>query len=69
MHPFQLQRRDHREADRPAADHQRHLVAAHVGFLDGVDADRERLGQRGMLGASPFGTSSSSASLSNMRSA
>ena len=36
--------------DRPAADHQRHLAASDVGFCHRVHADRERLGQRGVLG-------------------
>jgi hypothetical protein len=45
-----LQRRDNRKADRPAADHQRHLASPDVGFCYRVHADRERLGQSGVLG-------------------
>ncbi len=45
----ELQRRDDREPDRAAADHQRHLVAANIGLGHGVNADRERFGQRRML--------------------
>ena len=55
MQPLQLQRRDHREPDRAAADHQRHLVAAQIGLRDRVDADRQRLGQRRMLRRKPVG--------------
>jgi len=46
-----LQRGDDREADRPAADHQRHLPAADVGLRHGVNADCEWLGQRGVFGS------------------
>jgi hypothetical protein len=45
-----LQRRDHGKPDRPAADHQRHLAALMLAFAPRMHADRERLGQRGMLG-------------------
>ena len=55
MQAFQFQRRDHRKPDRAAADHQRHLVAAYVGLGDRVDADRQRLGQRRVLGRKPVG--------------
>jgi hypothetical protein len=55
VHPSDLQRRDDGEPDRPAADHQRHLAAFDIGLCDRVHADRERFGQRGMLGRQTVG--------------
>ena len=43
------ERGNDREPDRAAADDERHLAALYVGLVDGMDADRQRLGQRGML--------------------
>lgn len=50
-----LQRRDDREPDRPATDHQRNLAAFDIGFCYRVYADRERFGQRGVLGREAVG--------------
>ena len=67
--PLQSQRRDHGEPDRAAADHQRHLVAAHIGFGDAWTPTASGSVNAACSAASPFGTSSSNASLSSMRSA
>ena len=48
-----LQRSDDRQPNRSAADHERHLAALHPRLLDRVHADRQRLGQRGMLRRQP----------------
>ena len=70
VHPLDLQRGDDGEPHRAAADHQRHLAAPDVGFGHGMHADRQRLGQRGVLGApARWGLPAASASLSSMRSA
>ena len=55
MQSLQLQRGDDRKPDRTAADHQRHLVAAHIGLVDRVDADRERFGERRVFRREPVG--------------
>ena len=47
---FDLQAGDHRQADRAAADHQRHVVGRQSRELHRVPADRDRFGQRGVLG-------------------
>ena len=49
MQTLDLQRSDHREPDRAAADHERHLAALHPRLLDRMHADRQRFGQRGVL--------------------
>jgi hypothetical protein len=43
------QRGDHGKPDRPAADHQRHFIAANVDLCHRVNADRKRFGQCGVL--------------------
>ena len=49
-HPFALQHQDHRQADRPAADHDRDRALADVAAADCVEPDRHRLGQRRDVG-------------------
>jgi hypothetical protein len=51
----ELQRGDHGKPHRPAADHQRHLLAGRCCLRDGVDADGEWLGQRRVLGRQAVG--------------
>ena len=49
----QPERRDHREADRAAADHQRRVVRLEARLGHRVQAHRHRLGERGVLGGEP----------------
>jgi hypothetical protein len=47
---LQTQRGDDGETDRTAPDHERHVVTVETRFLDRVQADRHRLGERSVLG-------------------
>ena len=49
-HALGLEHQDHAEADRPAADHDRHLLLADLAAAHGVPGDGHRLGQRRDLG-------------------
>jgi hypothetical protein len=46
----QAECRDHREADRPAADDERRVLLRDAGLADGVQADGHRLRERGVIG-------------------
>lgn len=52
-HPARLQHADHRQPDRPAADHDRDRALADLAAADRVPADRHRLGQRRQLRPQP----------------
>jgi hypothetical protein len=51
--PAQPQGRDHREAHRPATNHQRLVARLQARLVHRVEADGHRLGQRGLLGREP----------------
>ena len=60
---------DHREADRSAPQHDGGVARCDLRLHDRVDADRERLGERGVVdGLRPFGTFIATRSLRSMSS-
>ena len=54
-HALRLQQQDHRQADRPAADHDRDRPLADVRAAHGMPADRHRLGECGDVGVQAVG--------------